>query len=68
MTNSLNFLPQVDNLVLIEEGKITDNGAFNELIEKTGPFSVFYQTFLSIRDATVETTSIFCLKIHINSL
>ena len=57
MTNSLNFLPQVDNLVLIEEGKITDNGAFNELLEKNGPFREFYQTFLSIRDATVETTS-----------
>lgn len=57
VTNSLNFLPQVDCLILVENGKIVDSGPFENLLNSNGPFSDFYKTFLSIKEATIETTS-----------
>lgn len=57
VTNSLNFLPQVDCLILVENGKIVDSGSFENLLNSNGPFSDFYKTFLSIKEATIETTS-----------
>lgn len=58
VTNSLNFLPQVDSLILLENGKVVDSGSFESLLNSNGPFSDFYKSFSIIRETTLETTSI----------
>ena len=46
MTNSLNFLPNSDEIVLIDNGSIVDSGSYEKLVNKNGPFSDFIKTYL----------------------
>lgn len=54
------FLPQVDELVLIENGKIIDSGSFDALMKSNGPFSGYFGTFLNINeDMKIQRNSLF---------
>lgn len=57
MTNSFNFLPQTDYLMMIENGEIVNMGKFDDLIKSNGNFSEFYRTFLTVKESNIETTS-----------
>lgn len=41
MTHGVTFLPQVDVIVVMKAGQITEMGTFNELLDKKGEFSEF---------------------------
>jgi ATP-binding cassette subfamily C (CFTR/MRP) protein 1 len=47
VTNSLSFLPQVDQIIMLENGTICEIGAYEELKDKDGPFAEFIKIFLS---------------------
>ena len=52
MTNSLSFLPQVDSIVMVDNGEIQEAGKYDELKAKNGPFAEFiknYQTSKFLR-------------------
>mmetsp|Transcript_3016 Transcript_3016/g.5269 ORF Transcript_3016/g.5269 Transcript_3016/m.5269 type:complete len:1430 (+) Transcript_3016:168-4457(+) len=44
-TNQLHFLPQTDKIVVLKEGKITEQGSYQKLISNKGEFSVLMETF-----------------------
>ncbi|RNA33218.1 multidrug resistance-associated 1 isoform X1 [Brachionus plicatilis] len=41
VTNSINFLPEVDLIFLFENGQIVENGGYNELMKLNGHFTRF---------------------------
>ena len=51
----LGHLPQCDVIVTIENGKITEVGAYSELIDNNEAFAEFVHTFTSMEDDDKET-------------
>ena len=46
VTNSLSFLSQVDEILMIENGEIVQKGTYKELKNQDGLFSYFTKNFL----------------------
>ena len=44
VTHSLRFLPDVDVILVMKNGQISEMGTYEELVEKGGSFSEFIQT------------------------
>ncbi|KAG8328053.1 Canalicular multispecific organic anion transporter 1 [Homalodisca vitripennis] len=56
VTHSVTFLNQVDNIVVLKAGEITEMGTFKELLAKKGEFSDFLvQHITSTNDPELET-------------
>ena len=36
VTNAISFLPQVDQIIVLVDGQITEMGSYKELVEKVG--------------------------------
>ena len=49
MTHSIAFLPQVDQIIVLRDGYITDIGSYEELLSQKGAFS---ELLLSYSDDT----------------
>ncbi|RDD40608.1 Multidrug resistance-associated protein 1 [Trichoplax sp. H2] len=49
VTHGLNFLPSVDKIIVVEEGKITETGTFDELLARQGSFSEFFITYANTK-------------------
>ncbi len=47
VTNSLTYLPQVDQIVVLKDGTISETGGYQELISHNGPFAEFIATYLN---------------------
>lgn len=47
MTNSLCFLPQVDQIIMLEGNTIAEMGTYEELKEKEGVFAEFIRVYLA---------------------
>ncbi|XP_068100866.1 multidrug resistance-associated protein 1-like [Hyperolius riggenbachi] len=45
VTHGISFLPQVDMIVVLSGGSISEIGTYTELLEKNGAFSEFLQTY-----------------------
>ena len=58
VTNSLSFLPQVDQILMIENGTICQNGTYDELKDKDGPFANFIKLYLMNNEANKESLGI----------
>lgn len=43
MTNSLSFLPQVDEIMMLEDGQVKETGTYEELRRMDGRFLQFIQ-------------------------
>ena len=54
VTNSLNFLPQVDEIIMIDNGSIVEKGAYIELKDKNGYFTEFMKSYLESNEANQE--------------
>lgn len=58
VTNSLNFLPQADQILLLDSGSILDQGNFNQLNENNQIFRDFIGDFLKKVDSASPLSSI----------
>lgn len=47
MTNSLSFLPQVDQIIMLDSGTIAEMGTYDELRNKDGVFAEFIRIYLA---------------------
>ncbi len=47
MTNSLCFLPQVDQILMLDSGTIAEMGDYDELRDKDGVFAEFIRVYLA---------------------
>ena len=54
VTNSLNFLPQVDEIIMLDEGFIVETGTYDQLKNKNGTFTEFMKAFLEANEANQE--------------
>ena len=54
VTNSLNFLPQVDEIIMLDEGFIVETGTYDQLKDKNGTFTEFMKAFLEANEANQE--------------
>ena len=50
MTHGIGFLPQCDHIIVMDGGRITEAGAYAELIDADGNFAEFIRTFTAIKD------------------
>jgi len=54
VTHGLAYLPQCDVIVTIENGRISEIGAYAELIDNNGAFSEFVRTYASMEESDEE--------------
>lgn len=47
MTHGLTYLPQVDKIIVLSNGVITEEGTYRELLERKGKFQEFLLQYLS---------------------
>ncbi|XP_066599372.1 multidrug resistance-associated protein 1 isoform X2 [Prorops nasuta] len=41
VTHGITYLPEVDNIIVLKDGEITENGTYKQLLEKRGAFAEF---------------------------
>lgn len=41
VTHGITYLPEVDNIIVVKDGEITEFGSYKQLLEKRGAFSEF---------------------------
>jgi ATP-binding cassette subfamily C (CFTR/MRP) protein 1 len=46
VTHSVTHLPQVDFIIVLKNGIVSESGTYNELVEKKGDFAEFLATYL----------------------
>lgn len=44
VTHTINILPQVDNIVFLVDGMISETGSYKELLQKNGAFAEFLRS------------------------
>jgi len=50
VTNSLSFLPECDEILLLENGRVTLNGHYNQLIKNSPTFTKFISSYFQTFD------------------
>lgn len=45
VTHATTYLSEVDYIIVMKEGRVTENGTYNELMTKQGDFSDFIMTY-----------------------
>jgi len=58
VTHALHFLPQVDYVYVISEGRIAEQGTYANLMARKGEFSAFIKEFGSTEEDKVEEVAI----------
>ena len=61
VTHGLSYLPQCDVIVTIENGRISEIGAYAELIDNNGAFAEFVRTYASIEESDEEGEAGMCM-------
>ena len=47
VTHGVSYLPQMDNILVMKDGAITENGSYSELLAQKGAFAEFLVQYLS---------------------
>lgn len=56
MTHGISFLPQVDNIMVMVEGRVSEMGSYQELLSQNGAFSEFLRNY-ALEDIMEEDES-----------
>ena len=51
MTHGVQWLPNVDKIVVLVNGEISEVGSYEELLSHDGPFAQFLKTYLTQEDS-----------------
>ena len=62
VTHGLSYLPQCDVIVTIESGRISEMGAYAELIDNNGAFAEFVHTYTAMEDSDEEMDACKLIK------
>lgn len=54
VTHGLSFLPQVDLILVMVDGEITEMGSYTELLGRQGAFAEFLHTYTNTEQEEVE--------------
>ncbi|XP_067675074.1 multidrug resistance-associated protein 1-like [Haliotis asinina] len=62
VTHGIHWLPEVDSILVMTSGQISEKGTYEELLQSNGPFSKFLQTYLlennDLDDSQIELSDI----------
>ena len=47
VTHGITYLPKVDHIVVLKEGKISEQGSYQELVERKGDFAHFLLEYMT---------------------
>lgn len=50
VTHGIHWLPLVDQIIVMDQGQITETGSYEELMNHNGPFAQFVKTYLLEHD------------------
>lgn len=53
MTHGISYLPQVDNIMVLVEGRVSEMGSYQELLNQNGAFAEFLRNY-SLEDIIEE--------------
>ena len=56
VTHNISYLPQVDHIIVLQNGIISEAGAYSELLKKEGEFSNFLLAYAKENDVDEKTT------------
>ncbi|XP_029647335.1 multidrug resistance-associated protein 1-like isoform X2 [Octopus sinensis] len=65
VTHGIHWLPEVDNIVVMNGGQISEMGNYNELVDHNGPFAHFLQAHLTQRQVSTESMEVAELNMKI---
>lgn len=54
VTHGVHWLPKVDEIIVMDNGRISERGTFQQLLQHNGPFAQFLQVYLLHDDAPEE--------------
>ncbi|XP_066186418.1 multidrug resistance-associated protein 1 isoform X2 [Sylvia atricapilla] len=57
VTHAINYLPQMDTILVMADGEISEMGSYQELLEQDGAFAEFLRTYAST-EQTMESSDI----------
>lgn len=52
VTHGIAYLPQVDNIVVLKDGEVSEMGTYKELLERKGAFAEFLQHHITEEDVS----------------
>lgn len=58
MTHGITYLPQVDHIVVLKDGEISEEGTYKELLQKKGAFADFLVQHLGSGEQTEDLSSV----------
>uniref|UniRef100_A0A8C4ZAE5 ABC-type glutathione-S-conjugate transporter n=1 Tax=Gadus morhua TaxID=8049 RepID=A0A8C4ZAE5_GADMO len=58
VTHGVSFLPQVDNILVMVDGRVTEMGSYQELLDQNGAFAEFLRNY-AIEDDLIEDEELF---------
>ena len=56
VTHGISFLPQLDQIIVMVDGRISEVGTYHELLKRKGAFADFLYSYFETEDADEETT------------
>jgi len=54
VTHGVSFLSQVDEIIVITNGVISEHGTYKELLSHNGPFAEFINSYLTEANSQLE--------------
>ncbi|XP_040212845.1 multidrug resistance-associated protein 1-like isoform X1 [Rana temporaria] len=64
VTHGISFLPQMDMIIVLSDGRISEVGTYNELLKKDGAFSEFLQTYALTSEESDESPAKCVIQGH----
>lgn len=55
VTNSVNFLPQTDEIIILVSGAIAGKGKYDDLLNKNSSFTNFLKKYLEMKEANIKS-------------
>ena len=66
MTHGITFLPEVDVIVVLKDGEVTELGTYKQLLEKKGAFAEFLIQHLQEIDVDDNTSEVGKRLMHVS--
>uniref|UniRef100_A0A8B9TUM7 Multidrug resistance-associated protein 1 n=1 Tax=Anas platyrhynchos TaxID=8839 RepID=A0A8B9TUM7_ANAPL len=66
VTHAVNYLPQVDTILVMSDGKISEMGSYQELLKQDGAFAEFLRTYANA-EQSMENRNLLALKLNLQN-
>uniref|UniRef100_A0A4W3JBM4 ATP-binding cassette, sub-family C (CFTR/MRP), member 3 n=1 Tax=Callorhinchus milii TaxID=7868 RepID=A0A4W3JBM4_CALMI len=64
VTHGVSFLPQVDHIVVLVDGRVSEQGSYQQLLERQGAFAEFLHTYAQSEDLPTQLPPLRCADPH----